>query len=114
MNSIFTVHRSRLKSLPTSVEVGNWYADFRLCLKSASDMPSSDYLYRLKPAVNADFKSSELGNSVAEFALNFILCILCFKFNIYTVKSAGGLPTSLCLNSATSLPNSTQFLESSY
>ena len=30
MNSNFTVHRSRLKSLPTSVEVGNWDADFKL------------------------------------------------------------------------------------
>ena len=42
MNSNFTVHRSRLKSLPTSVEVGNWDADFRLGLKSASDSPISD------------------------------------------------------------------------
>ena len=41
-------------------------------LKSASNMPNSDYFQRLKSAVNADFRSTELGNHVAEFALNSI------------------------------------------
>ena len=75
-------------------------------------MPNSDILSCLKSAVNADFKLSKLGNWNAEFALIFILCNWIFIFIIYTVKSAGGLPTSLCLNSATELPNSTQFRNS--
>ena len=36
-----------------------------------------------------------------------------FNIHFYTVKSAGGLPTSLYLNSATELPNSKQFSDSS-
>ena len=82
MNSNFTVHRSRLKSLPTSVEVGNWDVDFRPGLKSASDSPKpaqmnfknpTFYFSRLKwkSAVVADFKSMELGNGVAEFSCEF-------------------------------------------
>ena len=51
-------------------------------MKSASEMPNSDYLSLLKSAVNADFKLSKLGNWNAEFALIFILLkwILIFIF----------------------------------
>ena len=81
----------RLKSLPTSVEVGNWDADFR---RGRSQHPVRRFrptLRRLKSAVDADFRSSELGNGVAEFALKLFFLFFC----CWILKSAGDANFSL-------------------
>ena len=82
MNSVTLFIDRRLKSLSTFVEVGNWDANFR---RGRSRHPVCWFqltLHRLKSAVDANFRSSELGNGVAEFALKILLFPLILKFKI--------------------------------
>ena len=104
-----TVHRRLLKSLPTSVEVGNSFADF--CLSWTWQLVCRVYIksrFLKKSAPVVDFSISELGKWFAEFALKIIIPYIFFNFyyyfsyyffiSVWIVKSATELPTSVELN----------------
>ena len=62
-----------LKSLPTSIEVDNWDANFNPIEASMRFVGLCFNLICLKSALVADFSSGELGNWVVEFSLKIII-----------------------------------------